>query len=331
VRATPHPSRKSGIIVQAPAQSTAQPTTRPATQPALTRRVSLALPLRRARALGASLPPTGLLLTSMVVMQVGSAAAKHLFASVGTSGAVFLRAGFAALVLLALWRPNPRAMSRTQWGVAALFGLIVAALNAAFYGALARLPLGVAVTVEFLGPLSVAVLGSRRRLDLLWVALAGSGVALFAPWGGQRLDPVGLLFGLLAGVFWALYILIGARLGRAFSGGGGLAVALTVATLALAPVGITAAGADLLRPSVLLLGAAVGLCSTVIPFSLEVAALRRMPPHVFGIFMSLEPAIAALIGLVALRELLGWRSALAVVLVTVASLGSARAGGTATS
>jgi inner membrane transporter RhtA len=275
--------------------------------------------------MSASLPPTGLLLTSMVVMQAGSAVAKQLFVAVGAGGAVFLRAGFAALVLLLLWRPNLRAMTRAQWGVAVLFGVIVAAMNFAFYTALARLPLGVTVTVEFLGPLAVAVLGSRRRVDLLWVALAGSGVALFAPWGGQRLDPVGLLFALLAGVFWALYILIGARLGRAFSGGGGLAIALCVATLALAPVGVSAAGAGLARPSVLLLGAAVGLCSTVIPFSLEVAALRRMPPHAFGIFMSLEPAIATLMGLAALHEMLDWRSALAIMLVTVASLGSARA------
>lgn len=310
--------------MQALMRSSTQSITQPATQPGATWRTPLAQPLRRIQAMGASLPPTGLLLTSMVVMQLGSAFAKHLFAQVGTSGAVFLRAGFAALVLLALWRPNLRTMTRAQWGVAALFGALVAAMNFAFYTALARLPLGVTVTVEFLGPLSVAVLGSRRRLDLLWVALAASGVALFAPWGGQRLDIVGLLFAMVAGVFWALYIIIGARLGRAFDGGSGLAVALTVAALALAPVGISAAGADLVRPNVLLLGAAVGLCSTVIPFSLEVAALRRMPPHVFSIFMSLEPAIATMMGLVALHEMLDWRSALAITLVTAASLGSAR-------
>ncbi|HEY7985119.1 MAG TPA: EamA family transporter [Ktedonobacterales bacterium] len=308
--------------MQPVAQSTAL--TPPATP--LARRAPLAQGARRVRAMGASLPPTGLLLTSMLIMQIGSATAKHLFVAVGTSGAVFLRAGFGAAVLLALWRPNLRAMTRTQWGVAALFGLIVAVMNSVFYAALARLPLGVAVTVEFLGPLAVAVLGSRRRLDLLWVALAASGVALFAPWGGQRLDPVGLLFALAAGVFWALYILIGARLGRAFSGGGGLAVALTVAALALAPIGISAAGTDLARPNVLLLGAVVGLCSAVIPFSLEVAALRRMPPHVFGIFMSLEPAVATLTGLLALRELLGWRSIVAIALVTAASVGASRAG-----
>jgi inner membrane transporter RhtA len=320
------PWQKSGSDVRALAPSTARPITQPATQPALARRLPLLAGARRLRVWGASVPPTGLLLTSMVIMQLGSATAKHLFAAVGTGGTVFLRAGFGAAVLLALWRPNLRAMTRAQWGVAALFGVIVATMNSVFYASLARLPLGVAVTVEFLGPLAVAVLGSRRRLDLLWVALAGTGVALFAPWGGQRLDPVGLLFGLLAGVFWALYILIGARLGRAFDGGSGLAVALTVAALALAPVGISTAGTDLVRPDVLALGAVVGLCSAVIPFSLEVAALRRMPPHVFGIFMSLEPAIATLTGLVVLRETLGWRSALAIALVTVASFGSARAG-----
>jgi inner membrane transporter RhtA len=314
------PSRKSGSAVPTLDQSIAQAILQSATRPALAQRA------RRLRAMGASLPPTGLLLTSMVIMQVGSATAKHLFAAVGTSGAVFLRAGFGAAVLLALWRPNLRAMTRAQWGVAALFGVIVATMNSVFYAALARLPLGVAVTVEFLGPLAVAVLGSRRRLDLLWVALAGSGVALFAPWGGQRLDPVGLLFALATGVFWALYILIGARLGRAFSGGGGLAVALTVAALALAPIAVPSAGADLARPNVLVLGAVIGLCAAAIPFSLEVAALRRMPPHVFGIFMSLEPAVAALTGFVALRELLGWRSILAIALVTVASAGSARTG-----
>jgi inner membrane transporter RhtA len=320
------PPQKSGRTVRALAPSTTRPLIQPATRPVLARGTPLLARARRLRAMGASLPPTGLLLTSMVVMQVGSATAKHLFGSIGTGGTVFLRAAFGAAVLLALWRPNLRAMTRAQWGVAALFGLIVATMNSVFYASLARLPLGVAVTVEFLGPLTVAVLGSRRRLDLLWVALAASGVALFAPWGGQRLDPIGLVFGLLAGVCWALYILIGARLGRAFSGGGGLAIALLVAALVLAPVGVSTAGASLARPDVLALGAVVGLCSAVIPFSLEVAALRRMPPHVFGIFMSLEPAIAALTGLVALREMLGWRSVLAIALVTAASFGSARTG-----
>ncbi len=288
-------------------------------------RAALAQGAAQLRTAAASVPPSGLLVCSIVVVQLGSAIGKQLFATVGSSGAVFLRAVFAAFVLLIIWRPGVRGFSRAQYMAAGLFGLVVAALNFSFYASLARLPLGIAVTVEFLGPLGVAVAGSRRWLDLLWVGLAAGGVALFAPWSGGHLDPVGLALALLAGACWALYILLSARVGRAFSGGAGLALAVGVAALVLAPVGVLSGGAALLRPAALLVGAAAGVLSTVIPFSLEMAALRRLPTHAFGIFMSLEPAMAALIGFLVLRETLGWRSLLAIALVTLASVGSSRA------
>jgi len=208
--------------------------------------------------------------------------------------------------------------------MAALFGLVTAAMNFSFYLALDRIPLGVAVTLEFAGPLGVAVAGSRRLFDLAWVLLAAAGIVLLAPWGGLGLDPVGAGFALLAGMFWAGYILLSSRVGGIFSGGRGLALALSVGGVALLPIGIAGAGTHLLQPYLLLAGLAVALLSGVVPYSLELEALRSLPTRVFGILMSLEPAIAAAIGFVVLGQSLGFRDVLALALVSVASLGASR-------
>jgi inner membrane transporter RhtA len=280
----------------------------------------------RLRAAAGALPPTGLILASMLSVQVGAALAKTLFATLGPAGTVSVRIVVAALVLLAVERPRLGGQTRADYLAVALFGLVIAGMNLAFYSAIARLPLGLAVTVEFVGPLGVAVAGSRRRLDLLWVGLAAAGILLLAPIGPSSLDSLGVGFALLAGGGWAAYILLNVRVGRAFPGGTGLALSMAVAGLAIVPVGVPAVGAVRAHPPLLLAGVGVALLSTVLPFSLEHAALKRVPAHVFGVLMSAEPAIAALIGAALLGEALGSRGLLALACVVLATAGSARFG-----
>lgn len=278
---------------------------------------------------GRRVPPTALVLLSIFSVQLGAAIAKGLFEPLGPTGTVFLRIGFAALALLVIWRPRLLGHDRHAYLVAALFGLVLAAMNLSIYLSFERIPLGVAVTLEFVGPLSVAVLGSRRLLDLLWAALAATGILLLAPvgvLGNSDLDPVGVAFALLAGLFWALYIVLSARNGSAFSGLEGLAIALCVGTVVLLPVGVLGAGEALLDPKLLLIGFAVAMLSSVAPFTLELQALRDIPARVFGVLMSLEPAVAALLGLFILGETLGLKAVLAIVLVTVAAAGASRFG-----
>ena len=257
-------------------------------------------------------------------MQFGAALATTLFDEVGPAGTVLLRVAFAALLLVVLWRPSLRGHAHADLGLAALFGVSLAGMNLAFYESLDRIPLGVAVTFEFVGPLGVAIAGSRRALDLLWVGLAAAGILLLAAPGGSDLDGVGVALALLAGGFWALYIVVAARAGRVFPGGGGLALAMAVAALVLVPFGVAEAGADLLGGEVLAVGVAVAILSSVIPYSLELEALRRIPQNVFGVLMSLEPAVAALAGFVILDQSLAARDAAGVALVVAASVGAAR-------
>jgi inner membrane transporter RhtA len=198
-------------------------------------------------------------------------------------------------------------------------------MNFCFYSSIERIPLGIAVTFEFVGPLGVAVFGSRRPLDLLWVVLAAAGILLLSDLGsGGGLDRLGVALALFAGVLWAAYILLSARMGRAFPGGAGLAIAMVVATVPLAPVGIAEGGSELLVPELLLAGVAVGLLGSAIPYALELEALRTMPVGVFGVLMSLEPAVAALAGFVVLDEGLVTRELVAIALVVAASAGAAR-------
>ena len=271
-----------------------------------------------------SVPPTMLVLLGILSAQLGSALAKHLFGAVGSFGAVALRLFFASTVLLVFWRPSPR-LDRTAWLVVIGYGMVLGSMNLCFYQSLARIPLGVAVTTEFLGPLAVALAGSRRWLDALWAVLAGGGVVLLTE-GGGKVDLVGVLFALAAGTFWGLYILMGAALGRHTSEGGGLAIGMAIAALVTVPFGVADSGTTLLRPWVLVLGLGVALLSSVLPYSLDLEALRKIPPHVFGILMSLEPAVAAGIGLVVLGESPGWSQWLAVLFVVVASVGATRGG-----
>jgi inner membrane transporter RhtA len=274
-----------------------------------------------------SVPPPALILLGIVSVQVGAGLAKNLFARSSPDAVVMMRLLTSAVVLGVVYRSALRDLRRLHsWrdiGVAALFGLTLAAMNACFYQALARLPLGIAVTIEFLGPLSVAILASRRRLDLVWALLALGGVAMLARGDGD-VSLAGVAFALLAAVGWAGYILLSGATGRRFSGSSGLAVASIVGAVAMLPIGIGTAGTKLLDPELLLVAAGVGLLSSVIPYTLELEALRRVSARLFGILMSLEPAVGALAGLVFLGEILKWHEWLAIVLVVTACAGATR-------
>ena len=264
-----------------------------------------------------------LVLAGIASVQVGAANAKLLFDEVTPTTVVWLRLLTSALILLAMAARSLRGRSLRDWGVVLAFGTALAVMNWSIYESFARIPLGVAVTIEFLGPLTVALLGSRRLLDLLWVALAGTGVALLGAQSGD-LDLVGVVFALVAGLAWASYIYLSVATGSRWPGVSGLAPASLVGAVGLAPFAVAAGGSALLDPRILLIGLGVGLLSSVIPYSLELVALRRMSSHAFGILMSLEPAAAALAGVVLLGELLGLAQWCAVACVVVASVGVTR-------
>jgi inner membrane transporter RhtA len=270
-------------------------------------------------------PAIAFVLGAIVSVQFGAALAGTLFDDHDASAVSLLRLGFAAIVLLAVWRPRVRAYARADLRLAVVFGLCLGFMNFTFYEAIERIDLGIAVTLEFLGPLGVAVAGSRSRRDVLWVVLAGAGVLLLAnPGGADAPDAVGVAFALAAGVFWAAYILLAARAGQRFSGGTGLALAMAVAVLVPLGPGLATGGGELWGTEVLLIGFGVALLSSVVPYSLETEALRRMPKHVFGVMMSLEPAVAALAGFLVLSQDLGARELVAVGLVVAASAGATR-------
>ena len=270
--------------------------------------------------------PIGLVLTGVTSIQFGAALAATMFDDLGPGGTSAIRLGFAAIVLMAVWRPRVRGRRMPELRLVALFGLTLGAMNLFFYEALDRIPLGVAVTMEFAGPLVIAVATSRRRLDLLWAALAALGIVLLSGVGGigDGLDPVGVVLILCAAACWAIYILLAQRTSLVFDGSDGLALAMVVAALVPLGPGIAQAGADLLQPQLLAMGAGVALLSSVIPYSLETEALRRMPTNVFGVLMSLEPAVAALAGLLVLHQGLETRELVAMGLVVIASVGVSR-------
>jgi inner membrane transporter RhtA len=265
-----------------------------------------------------------LVVAAVSSVQFGAAFAKSIFDEVGPAGAVFLRMLFASLVLMLIWRPRISGHGRRDVLLILLFGASLAGMNGTFYAALDRIPLGVAVTFEFVGPLSVALVGSRTRLDAVWVVLAAAGIVLLSDFGGADLDGLGVALALTAGAFWAAYILLAARVGQAFPGGDGLALAMLVAVVPLAPIGIAQGGSDLLVVWVLAVGFAVAMLSSAIPYTLELEALRRIPANVFGVLMSLEPAVAATAGFIALGEDLAAREVVAILLVVAASAGAAR-------
>ncbi|MCW2771912.1 MAG: protein of unknown function transrane [Nocardioides sp.] len=268
--------------------------------------------------------PVWLVLVGILSVQFGAGVAKSLFDEIAPTTIVWLRLVTSAVVLMAVARPVLRGRSRSDWLVVLAFGLCLGTMNWAIYQAFARIPLGVAVTLEFVGPLTLAVLGSRRVRDLLWVLLAGLGVAVLGLEGGGDVNLAGVLFALLAGAMWASYILLAGQTGRRWPGFDGLALASVVATVLLTPFAIGEGGGDLLDPRILLLGALVGLLSSVVPYSCELVALRSIKTSVFSILMSLEPAAAAVAGIVVLQEFLSWEQWLAMLCVVIASVGATR-------
>lgn len=254
----------------------------------------------------------------IVSVQIGSSVAKGLFEQGGPGGVVFLRLALAAALLVVLARPRLRLLRGLGGRQAVAFGLCLGGMNWSFYESLARIPLGVAVTIEFVGPLGVAVATSRRRGDVALAGLAALGILLLTRSGSVALDPLGIVLALVAGGFWAGYILLSARVGANLPGSAGLAVGLVAGTLATAPVGVASLWGSLTW-GLLLAGAGVAVLSSAIPYSLELEALRRIPTSLFGVLMSLEPAMAALAGWVVLDELLVARQWLAIGLVVTAS------------
>jgi inner membrane transporter RhtA len=262
----------------------------------------------------------GLVLVAASSPQVGAAFAVTLFDELGAAGAASLRLAFAAIVLWAIWRPRLDGDLR----LAGAFGVALGLMNWSFYEAIDRIPLGVAVTIEFTGPLLVAVIGSRRPLDGVWIALAAVGIVLLVnPGGGGSLDAAGIAFALAAGACWMAYIYLSKRTGAAFPGGSGLALAMAVGALIVLPAGVIQAEGALAEPDLLGSALVVAVASSLLPYSLELEALRRLPEAVFGVLMSLDPAVAALAGFVVLGQELGARELLAIAMVVVASAGAA--------
>ncbi|NYH50719.1 inner membrane transporter RhtA [Nocardiopsis arvandica] len=267
--------------------------------------------------------PVWLVLVGIVSVQTGAGVAKNLFDALPPAAVVWLRLLTSAVLLLLVARPVLRARSRADWLVVIGYGTALAMMNFLIYQAFARIPLGIAVTIEYLGPLAIAILGSRRRIDLLWAGMAGLGVVALGLESGS-MDPLGIVFAVLAAAAWAGYILLSAATGQRFSGTSGLAIASVVGVVVMAPMGVAQGGAALLDWRLLLFGLVVGVLSSVVPYTLELNALRRMPPRVFGVLMSLQPAAAALVGLVLLGELLTVWQWFAVACVIAASAGSTR-------
>ncbi|UYZ60547.1 EamA family transporter [Hymenobacter latericus] len=269
-----------------------------------------------------SLPPVVAVLLAIVSVQGGAAIAKGLFPVLGAAGTTSMRIGVSALLLLLLVRPGLRQLSKAQWQAVAPYGLALGLMNFLFYCALERVPLGLAVTLEFVGPLTLALAGSRRWFDVVWVALAGSGIALITPWSSHGIDVLGLAFALGAGACWAVYIVLGRRTAALLPGPVAVSVGMLFALLQVLPFGIAGGQLQLLTVPLLVLASLLAVFSSVLPFSLEMQALKAMPTRTFSILMSLEPVAAALSGWLFLREQLTLVQWLAVAFIVVASMGA---------
>jgi inner membrane transporter RhtA len=264
-----------------------------------------------------------LVVSAATSVQAGASVAKSLFPTLGPVGVVWLRLLFGSIALWVIARPELRSRPWRELRLVCVLGVVLVSMNVSFYESIDRLPLGIAVTVEFLGPLAVAIVASRRRLDLVWVALAGIGVALLAEGGGGKdVHVLGLALAALAAVFWACYITVSVPIGKAFPGATGLAPAMLLGAVLVTPWGIVSSGGHLDDPQLLGAAVGVGLLSSALPWSLELEALRRLPTNVFGVTLALEPAIAALAGLLFLHERLHLRSWFAIALVVCASAGA---------
>ena len=264
----------------------------------------------------------GLVLGAATSIPIGAAIASTLFDEVGPAGIVFLRLLFAAALLLALWRSPLRGHSAAAWRLIITFGVVVAGMNLAFYLAIDRIPLGIVTALAFTGPLAIAVWSSRKAGDIVWVVLAAAGVILLSPGIGQSVETLGLVFALIAGAFWAAYVLTSEKVGQAFEGGHGLALAMMIGAVVMLAPGVAAGGTALLRPEVLAVGIVVALLSTALPYSLELEALRRVPSGTYGVLLSMQPATAVVVGFIGLNQDLTATELAAVSLIVVASAGA---------
>ena len=269
-----------------------------------------------------NIPPIPAVVTAIISVQCGAAIAKGLFPEIGAAATASLRIGLSAAILLIAFRPNLFKLNPKQWKYVILYGASLGMMNMVFYLAIARIPVGLGVTLEFVGPLILAIFGSRRIIDFIWVALSIIGIAVIAPWTSNGLDISGVLLALLAGVFWATYIILGGRISKIMKGGEAVSIGMLVATIIILPFGILSGGLSHLSPKLLGLGAALALLSSAIPFTLEIGALKQLPARTFSILMSLEPAMASLAAFAFLQEYLSVTECIAVGCVVVASAGS---------
>ncbi len=278
--------------------------------------------------LSAALPYLALL-GGMVSLAVGTSFAKQLFPVVGAEGTSALRVGLSALVLVAIWRPWRFGLSRADARRVLLYGVVLGLMNLCFYMSLRTIPLGLAIAIEFAGPLTLALIHARKLIHFVWIACAVAGLGMLLPiWSGvQGLDPVGVAFAAAAGLFWALYIVFGKRLSHMHAGQS-VALGMSTAAVVILPFGVASAGAALLAPSVLLIGLGVAMVSSALPYSLEMIALRHIPKRTFGVLLSGEPAIGAIAGLILLHEQLSRLQWLAIGLIVVASVGAILTTGT---
>lgn len=267
----------------------------------------------------------GLLILAMVSIQTGASFAKGLFPLAGAAGTTALRLFFATVMLWAIWRPWKKQFKKSDLKNLFVYGASLGLMNLTFYFALERIPLGLAVTLEFVGPLTLSTLSSRRKIDFLWVILAAVGIFMVMPQTNVHLatDKLGIAFALIAGLFWAFYIHFGQKAGKDLHGGTATAIGMSFAALVALPFGLVMDGAKLLDPALLPMGLLVALLSSALPYSLEMISLKKMPTKTFGILMSLEPAIASLVGMIVLHESLSLIQWLAILCVIAASLGSA--------
>ena len=269
-----------------------------------------------------NIPPVIAVLLAIISIQCGAAIAKTLFPAIGAAGTASIRIGISALILVLAYRPNLKAITPEQWKIVVPYGLSLGAMNLIFYFAIERIPIGLAVTLEFIGPLLVAIIGSKRLIDYCWILLAAVGIILIAPWSNERIDPLGVLFALIAGGLWAAYIVLGGKISRIMNDGQAVSTGMLFAAILILPFGFYENGLANLTPKLFGMGVALALLSSAIPFTLEMKALGQLPPRTFSILMSLEPAAASICAFIFLQENLNFYEILAVVCVVVASAGS---------
>ncbi|MDQ6472974.1 DMT family transporter [Flavobacterium sp. LHD-80] len=269
-----------------------------------------------------SIPPVPAVLLAIISVQCGAAIAKTLFPAIGAAGTASIRIGVSALLLLLAYRPNLKAITPAQWKIVIPYGLSLGAMNLIFYFAIERIPIGLAVTLEFVGPLLLAITGSKRLVDYCWVLLAAIGIVLIAPWKNERIDSLGVIFALLAGALWAAYIVFGGKISKIMNDGQAVSTGMLFAAILVLPFGFFENGLVNLTPKLFGMGIALALLSSAIPFTLEMKALGQLPPRTFSILMSLEPAAASICAFIFLQENLSFYEILAVVCVVIASAGS---------